>query len=88
MTALFHTGNPPTAAGFVLISHCLINIDLLLVRSLLWLSAIVSTCEEIASVKLGYCLMQSWLFYEECSETFNNRLLTIPPQPASSGTIS
>lgn len=51
------TGNPPIAGGFVLISHCLINRDILPIRPLLWLSAIIPTCEEIATVKVGSCLM-------------------------------
>lgn len=59
---LCYTGNPPIAGGFVFISHCLINRDILPIRSLLWLSAIIPTCEEIANVKLGSCLMHLGYF--------------------------
>lgn len=39
--------------------------ETLVPSSLLWLSAIVPTCEERANVKLGYCLMRSWQFCKE-----------------------
>ena len=81
IAGLCGTGKAPTAVGFVLILQCLINIDLLLVRPLLWPFAIVPTCEELANVMLGCCLMESWQFCEECSEaSFNNASLMIPTQ--------
>lgn len=62
MVGLCHTGNPPIAVGFVFIPHCLTNRDLLPVRPLLWLSAIVPTCEEIANIKVGSCLTRLGYF--------------------------
>lgn len=78
MVELCYTDNPPIAGGFVFISHCFINRDILPIRPLLWLSAIISTCEEIANVKLGSCLMHLGYFCEKCSEaSFNYTLQRI-----------
>lgn len=74
----------PVQLAWSLFLNAALTGTLLPVRSLLWLSAVVLTCEKIANVKLGYCLMQSWQFSEECSEaSFNKALLTIPSQLSS-----
>lgn len=62
MVEFCYTGNPLVAGSFVFTSHCFIKRDILPIRPLLWLPAILPTCEEIASVKRGSCFMHLGYF--------------------------